>query len=70
VPRTPTAHRVRPARQSSPGGAASGAERAVDHQRQQLVRFDVRTATLDDVFMTLTTDHAPAYGRESEITNV
>jgi ABC-2 type transport system ATP-binding protein len=42
----------------------------LDPDRVRIVRFDIRTATLDDVFMTLTTDHAPAYGRESEITNV
>ena len=54
-------------------GTASAARELFDEldpDRVRIVRFDVRTATLDDVFMTLTTDHAPAHERESEITNV
>ena len=44
----------------------------LDPDRVRIARFEVRTASLDDVFLTLTRDHTHTRTRtrESEIANV
>ncbi len=42
----------------------------LDPEGVRIARFDLRTATLDDAFMTLTGDHTHTHARESEIANV
>jgi ABC-2 type transport system ATP-binding protein len=42
----------------------------LDPGRVRIARFDVRTPSLDDVFLTLTRDNAPAGEQESELANV
>jgi ABC-2 type transport system ATP-binding protein len=42
----------------------------LDPEGTRIVRFELRTVSLDDVFMTLTRDHTRADARESEIAHV
>jgi ABC-2 type transport system ATP-binding protein len=54
------------------GGAASVRELLdeIDPERMRIARFELRTASLDEVFLTLTRDHARPETPESELANV
>jgi ABC-2 type transport system ATP-binding protein len=54
------------------GGAASVRELLdeIDPERTRIARFELRTASLDEVFLTLTGDHAHPQTPESELANV
>ena len=54
------------------GSAASVRELLdeIDPERMRIARFELRTASLDDVFLTLTRDHAHPETPESELANV